>query len=152
MKSQDIVVLLKLVSLHQKLRGVNLLCQAESSGIPFDWQGWADQLEEEYDDLSSRRLLADAFSVRGLEASLGISKSEVNASIKRSYANGLSIKDRKSGYPKANIPGLIEFIVHGLKYVFPAEPGAMVYIVCLENSACELHHKVVFFVRCLGRT
>jgi len=45
---------------------------------------------------------ADAFSVRGLEASLGIGKSEVNASINCSIDSGLALKDRRSGYPKAN--------------------------------------------------
>lgn len=56
----------------------------------------------------------------------GVSKSEVNASIKRSYLCGLAIKERKTGYPKTNITGLIEFVVHGLNYVFPVEPGLMV--------------------------
>lgn len=124
MKSQDIVILLKLVSLHQKVRGVDLLRTEGQENRGVDWQGWDDPLEQ--NDTPSTHLLSDEFSVRGLEATLGISKSEVNASIKRSIRTGLALKDRKSGFHKANISGLLEFICHGLKYVFPAEPGAMV--------------------------
>ena len=101
MKSQDIVILLKLVSLQQ---------QEEQEGIAA------------YDGLSGRE---EAYSVRGLEASLGISKTEVNASINRSIASGLAIKDRSLGRAKPNRRSLNDFIIHGLKFVFPAKPGAM---------------------------
>ena len=95
MKSQDIIVLLKLALLHQRNNG-------------------------------HENIMADAFSVRGLEGSLGISKSEVNASIKRSIESGLALKERHSDHPKANLKALIEFIIYGLRYVFPVKPGAMV--------------------------
>ncbi len=98
MKSQDIVILLKLA----------LLYQGDSAR---DMPGHG---------------VAEASSARGLERSLGISKSEVNASINRSADAGLLIKDRKSGIPKANISALLELILHGLKYVFPVKPGALV--------------------------
>jgi hypothetical protein len=101
MKSQDIVVLLKLVSLQE---------QEEEKG-PGALQ-WSFHGEEPY-------------SVRSLESLLGISKTEVNASIKRSLSTGLAIKDRESGRPKPNRRNLHSFIVHGLKFVFPAKPGAM---------------------------
>lgn len=72
---------------------------------------------------NSHASASDHFSARGLSAALGVSKSEVNASIRRSIDVGLAIKDRKSGYPKANRQALLEFVVHGLKYVFPAKPA-----------------------------
>lgn len=100
-KSQDIVVLLKLVSLQE---------QEEEKG-PGALQ-WSYQGDEPY-------------SVRSLEALLGISKTEINASIKRSVSTGLAIKDRETGRPKPNRRNLHSFIVHGLKFVFPAKPGAM---------------------------
>jgi hypothetical protein len=56
---------------------------------------------------------------------LGISKTEVNASIKRSLSSGLAMKDRDSGRAKPHRHNLRDFIVHGLKFVFPARPGAM---------------------------
>lgn len=101
MKSQDIVVLLKLVSLQEQ----------EDAAAPGEFQ-WNFQGEAPY-------------SVRSLESLLGISKTEVNASIKRSLSSGLAIKDRDTGRAKPNRRNLHNFIVHGLKFVFPAKPGAM---------------------------
>ena len=98
MKSQDILILLKLVSLQQ---------EAKQSG-------------------DSVRFLVEHCSARALESSLGVSKTEVNASINRSIEAGLALKDRKHGYPKTNIRGLLEFIQHGIKYVFPVRPGELV--------------------------
>lgn len=102
MKSQDVVVLLKLVSLEDGERDIGPSPARHSVTTG-----------------------EDPYSVRGLEAALGISKTEVSASIKRSLGSGLAIKDRKSGRPKPNRRQLREFIVHGLKFVFPAKPGAM---------------------------
>lgn len=101
MKSQDIVVLLKLVSLQEQ----------EEQNWPGQPQ-WAFQGESPY-------------SVRTLGAFLGISKSEINAAIKRSLSSGLAIKDRQTGRPSPNRRNLHNFIVHGLKFVFPAKPGSM---------------------------
>lgn len=102
MKSQDVVVLLKLVSLE-------------------------DDEQHSGPQALRHRLVQgeDSYSVRGLEAALGISKTEVSASINRSIASGIAIKDRKTGRPKPNRRHLREFITHGLKFVFPAKPGAM---------------------------
>ena len=100
MKSQDIVILLKLVSLQER-----------------DEQGFPEPLD-------ASRSREDAYSARGLEASLGISKSEVNASINRSLASGLAMKDREQRI-KPNRSNLHNFIAYGLKFVFPAKPGAM---------------------------
>lgn len=94
MKSQDILILLKLASLQQ----------------------------QENDPA----VLREQSSARALESSLGVSKSEVSASINRSIKAGLAMKDRKYGYPKANITALLEFICHGIKYVFPVKPGELV--------------------------
>lgn len=100
MKGQDIVILLKLVSLEQE--------EQEGSARP-----GGDSRHDEF------------YSVRGLESALGISKTEVNASIKRSVSSGLAVKDRDTGRAKPNRRNLYNFIVHGLKFVFPAKPGAM---------------------------
>lgn len=97
MKSQDIVILLKLALLQQR---------SAAQALPENGR-------------------AEAFSARGLESALGISKSEVNASINRSAEAGLLVKDRKSGIPRANTSALLELIIHGLKYVFPVKPGPL---------------------------
>ena len=86
MKSQDLVILLKLVSLEQ----------AEDNALA----GEASHHEEPY-------------SARGLKSALGISKTEVNASINRSVASGLAVKNRESGQAKPNRRNLYNFAVHG---------------------------------------
>src|SRR5690606_7440347 len=53
------------------------------------------------------------------------SKTEVNASINRSLASGIAARDRDTGRAKPSRRSLQNFIVHGLKFVFPAKPGAM---------------------------
>ncbi|KQT46835.1 hypothetical protein ASG52_12580 [Methylobacterium sp. Leaf456] len=101
MKGQDVVVLLKLVSLQDSANG------RRSQDLVSNLQGGA------------------AYSVRNLESLLGISKTEIGASIKRLLSIGMAIKDRETGWPKPHRRDLYSFIVHGLKFVFPAEPGAL---------------------------
>lgn len=114
MKSQDIVILLKLVSLEQ---------------------GGAHVGREAHNE--------DPYSVRGLESALGISKTEVNASIKRSVSSGLAVKDRESGRAKPNRRNLYNFIVHGLKFVFPAKPGPMTRGIPTAFAATPLKNLLV---------
>lgn len=94
MKSQDIVILLKLVSLEDQIK-----------------QGCLDE-----------PLSSDPFALRSLEGALGISKTEISASLRRSIAATLAIKSNDR--PKVNRRNLTEFVQHGLKYVFPAKLGA----------------------------
>lgn len=115
MKSQDIYILLKLVCLQREER--------HRPAIASD--------------------LTDHYSARGLSAALGVSKTEVNASIRRSINVSMAIKDRKSGYPKTNKKALLEFIVHGLKYVFPAKPAEIVRGVPTAFSAPILERKLL---------
>jgi len=112
MKSQDIVILLKLVSLQKR--------QHHSSGRD-----------------------RDAYSVRSLADALGISKSEISNSIIRSSDSGLVSKDWESSLPKANIKALFEFIVYGLKYVFPARPGPLARGLTTSFAAPALSSKLM---------
>ncbi|KAA9009692.1 MULTISPECIES: hypothetical protein [Sphingobium] len=100
MKSQDIVILLKLAALRD---------QEESGRL-----GSGD---DQFDP-------AELYSVRGLGNALGISKTEVSASLNRSLQSGLAVKDRSYRRVKPNRRDLCEFIAHGLKFVFPAVPAA----------------------------
>jgi hypothetical protein len=118
MKSQDIVILLKLVSLEQEEQGRGARPGRNSNH-------------------------EDPYSVRGLESALGISKTEVNASIKRSVSSGLAVKDRASGQPKPNRRNLYNFIVHGLKFAFPAKPGAMTRGVPTAFAAAPLKNLLI---------
>ena len=98
MKSQDVVILMKLASLQE---------------------------QELSDSESASTAKEDPFSVRGLESSLGISKTEVSSSLKRSVESGLAIREGDSNRVKLNRRDLYNFIVYGLKFVFPVKPGAM---------------------------
>ena len=94
MKSQDIVILLKLVSLEDQIKHVHLEEPTSS----------------------------DPFALRSLEGALGISKTEISASLQRSFAAGLAF--RSGDRPRVNRRNLNEFVQHGLKYAFPVKPGA----------------------------
>ena len=115
MKSQDIYILLKLVCLQQGPSSHSSLIES----------------------------MVDQYSVRGFAAALGVSKTEVNASIWRSINIGMAIKDRKSGNLKANKKALLEFVVHGLKYVFPAKPAEIVRGIPTAFSAPMLQDKLM---------
>ena len=101
MKSQDIVVLLKLVSLQDQ------------------------ELTKGIDQLRSESVGGDPYSVRNLEALLGISKTEIAQSIKRSVASGIARKDNNKNEPRPSRRNLLGFITTGLKFVFPAKVGPM---------------------------
>lgn len=63
----------------------------------------------------------EPWSQGSLAQEIGMSASEVNAAIRRASTAGLlRVKDKKVVPVKT---GLEEFLVHGLKYVFPAERG-----------------------------
>ncbi|NJM77812.1 MAG: hypothetical protein HC852_21090 [Acaryochloridaceae cyanobacterium RU_4_10] len=56
-----------------------------------------------------------------LANSLGMSASEVHAGLKRCVTSGLYGASSKQIRPQA----VLEFLIHGLKYVFPAQPGVL---------------------------
>lgn len=113
MKSQDIVILLKLMSLE-------------------------DQIKHGQFDEST---ISDPFALRSLEGELGISKTEISSSIRRSIACGLAIKSNDRA--KVNRRNLIEFVQHGLKFVFPAKPSAPQRGVATGFAAPMLECKLV---------
>lgn len=117
MKSQDIVILYKLVSLQQREENPSKYQLFEG------WEGWDFQDGQDEPEDFEKPIPMEAFSARGLEAALGVSKTEINASIKRSIAIGMAVVDRKTKRPKANRRALLELSVHGIKYVFPAKPA-----------------------------
>lgn len=112
MKPQDIVLLLKLVTL-------------ERPGLV---PGVAEVLE-------MPPIADDVFSVRALGDATGISKSEVSAAMRRCVFAGLIATDRETGRAKANTDGLYELLAHGVKYVFPVKPGRVLRGVPTAHSA-----------------
>ena len=132
MKSQDILLLLKLVSLERQ-QGASVPGNRAELGIPDDWRGWARLPAEEAE--TPVAVAEDAFSVRALEESTGISKSEVSGSLRRCLDVGLARAERGSGVPRANTRALFGFVTHGLKYVFPAQPGPLVRGIPTAHAA-----------------
>lgn len=112
MKPQDILLLLKLVTL-------------ERPGL-FPGEAGVREVPPVPDE---------AFSVRALGEATGISKSEVSAAIRRCIHAGLARVDHETGRPSANTYGLSEFLLHGIKYVFPVKPGRVVRGVPTAHSA-----------------
>ncbi|GAA4443317.1 hypothetical protein GCM10023188_43880 [Pontibacter saemangeumensis] len=68
-----------------------------------------------------------------------ISASEVSESLHRSYVAGLIDKSKK----KVMRHALFEFLTHGLRYVFPQEPGAIVRGVPTAFSAPPLNNMIM---------
>ena len=57
-----------------------------------------------------------------LGEALSISASEVHASVKRAVASGLAVAPSRGEWSPVR-PNLLEFILHGVRYVWPTTPG-----------------------------
>jgi hypothetical protein len=79
----------------QMLRGQDVVVLLKVAGDPADW------------------------TVRSLEAAIGISRAGVHRSLQRLSAAGLYDLDRR----RANVSQVEEFLVHAVKYLFPPELG-----------------------------
>lgn len=142
MKSQDILILLKLISLNHQAKRYEENKNQPSKAIVHGWEGWELNDDATFKNFE-QSIMAESYSNRGLEASTGISKSEVNASLKRSIATGMAKMDRKSKLPKTNTSALLEFIIHGIKYVYPAKPSAIVRGIPTSIAAPVLEGKLM---------
>lgn len=79
-----------------------------------------------------------SLSVRKLAEEIGMSASSVSESLERSRKAQLVDKDKK----RVNTLALQEFMVHGLSYVFPVEPGRIIRGVPTYVSASPLKEQV----------
>jgi hypothetical protein len=157
MKSQDIVLLLKLASLSHQERGLPFFLESK-------WEDWDPQesYESGYPGLRltndhSGEMLADLrpnkktiedtilaqYSVRALADSTGISKSEVSLALQRCYEAGLAKPDRINRIPRVNANALSEFIIYGLKYVFPVKPAEITRGIATAWAAPVLQGQVM---------
>ena len=82
-------------------------------------------------------------SMRALEQSTGISKSEVSNALNRCITAGLAKLGRNNALPQVNTRALNEFLTHGLKYVFPARPGPLVRGLATAHAAPVLAGKLL---------
>lgn len=132
MKSQDLLLLFKLVSL-QRLQAASPAALRAGLGIPDDWRGWA--LDDDDLPAAPAPVTEAMFSVRSLEDATGISKSQVSAALRRCLDVGLAKAERGTGLPRANTRALYGFVLNGLKYVFPARPGPLVRGIPTAHAA-----------------
>ncbi len=80
-----------------------------------------------------------ASSYASLADALGLSTSQVHAAVKRAGEAGLLV----AGSRKVNQQALVEFLVHGLKYVFPAKRGPIVRGMPTAHSAPPLNETII---------
>jgi hypothetical protein len=122
MKSQDILLLLKLFSLAKQGERENV----DSAPFAPDWRDWRDtgELESAPSDLPAATRAAP-YSIRALAEQTGIGKSEVANALNRCYRCGLAKPARDATLPTVNVSGLLEFLVHGIRYVFPVRLGPL---------------------------
>jgi hypothetical protein len=73
-----------------------------------------------------------------LAYSLQISASEISESLNRCKITGLIDSNKR----KVHINSLKEFLIYGLKYVFPAEPGALVRGIPTAHSASPINSHI----------
>ena len=74
-----------------------------------------------------------------LAVELGLSQTEVSFALERCRASGFLDEAKK----RVNRSALLEFLVHGLKYVYPARPGALCRGVPTAHSAPPLSKRIV---------
>ncbi len=123
LKGQDIVLLLRLVSLWRSDQTELLKLRTDA------WEGWEHLSQEDW-HWDRRRpgfetYWRSSFTVRQLAADTGISKTQVAISLQRSIEVGLVTSDRKTDLPKANGLALYGILVHASRYLFPAKKGAL---------------------------
>lgn len=79
------------------------------------------------------------WTYKELAKSLGISSSEVHGSLKNCDRSGLYVGRSRKVLNSA----LLEFLVHGIRYSFPARPGALVRGIPTAHSAEPLKRFLV---------
>lgn len=138
MKSQDIFLLLKLVSIEHRQKDWKMpACERA-------WQDWEDwELSPLVDIPTKAEMRANDYSMRSLALETGISKSQVNLALQRCFDMSLLRSDRKTGLPKVNISSLFEFIVYGLRYVFPTKPAELTRGIATGLAAPVLEGKLM---------
>ena len=65
---------------------------------------------------------AQRWTYAGLGEALALSASQVHASVKRAVASGLAVSKGRGAWSPVR-PALLEFVEHGVRYVWPAQQG-----------------------------
>jgi len=84
-------------------------------------------------------IASESWQLAGLAHLLKISISEISESLNRSRLAGLIDYNKK----KVNRQNLLEFLEHGVKYVFPEQPGALVRGIPTAHSHPDMKKKFI---------
>lgn len=147
LKSQDVLIALKLSSLQIREARRRRGHAPVPSMLMSTWAGWeADPLEVahyETDAISSALDGEVHWTYATLSKRVGISASECNEAVKRGLLCGLLRKPRSGLHPVPAAKALTEFLLHGLKYVFPAEEGTLARGIPTGFAAPVLSEKLL---------
>jgi len=143
MKSQDILVAVKLVSVHVRFR--QMVGHSDTALVPEAWEGWnEDSSDSDLEvGLEDQSLQGPRWTYAQLSRSVGISASECNAAVRRGLSVGLLRHARGSRQPVPVRTSLKEFLIHGFKYVFPVEYGSLVRGIPTGPDAPVLSSRIV---------
>lgn len=147
LKSQDVLIALKLCSLQLHEARLRQGHAPAAAAVLSAWAGWdADPIEvAQYEsDLaapSEQSLLEWTYA--SLSKRVGISASECNEAVRRGLICGLLRKPRMGNRPVPAGNALLEFLVHGLKYIFPAEEGSFARGIPTGFAAPVLSQKLL---------
>ena len=81
------------------------------------------------------------WSYAELAVELGLSPSQLHASVKRTFEAQLAVKEGDRIVP--NFRNLEEFLIHGLRHVFWAKPGPVTRGVVTSSSAPSFDNRLV---------
>lgn len=91
-----------------------------------------------FDVVVAARLLRPARTISEISADLGAAPSQIHASLERLSAAGLLKHEERATNPRA----LLEFLVGGVRYAFPAQRGPLTNGVPTAYSASPLNQRV----------
>ena len=118
MRPQDILIILKLIAHPAEIN-----------------KGWFPQRKG-----IGLRIIPKSIQNKSLASALHISEAEVSESLRRSVYAGLLTDPKQKN---VNKKALLEFLLTGLKYVFPSHPGALARGVPTAHSAPPLNELIV---------
>ncbi len=150
MKSQDLIIMLKMISLRSVEDG--LLGHSEPKSWPSDWEDWEGKGLSSIDRQQwwllpdcireGEEHLAKMYSVRNLADTIGISKSVVSVSLNRCIDIGLVRRERNTLLPRVNTSELYSLLTAGAKYFWPARLGEVARGIATAYAAPVLSGKL----------
>ncbi len=140
LKGQHIFLLLKLVSLQKQ----------EAAQPPVlanpQWSDWEDPDEEKVlqqlgamAGVKEGELRSRLYSLRAIEQTTGMPKSQVSRSLNHCREIGLLHEDRVHQLPRVNRVALYGLLRHAVRYLFPVRPGALSRGIATSLLAPEFH-------------